>query len=160
MPNYSGRMDNLRAAVVRSQIINLDANCERWNERYRVLEDGLRANSEITIPARSNSEHYVGSSIQFRIERLSKDQLLSFVDACARRGLDLKWFGEDEPRGFTSRYDSWKYLGEVQKLPRTLEILANTFDMRVPLTFSTDDCRLIADIIGEVLAEMDQGEAA
>lgn len=160
MPNYSGRMDNLRAAVVRSQITNLDANCERWNERYRVLEDGLRANSEITIPARSNSEHYVGSSIQFRIERLSKDQLLSFVDACARRGLDLKWFGEDEPRGFTSRYDSWKYLGEVQKLPRTLEILANTFDMRVPLTFSTDDCRLIADIIGEVLAEMDQGEAA
>jgi len=38
-------------------------------------------------------------------------------------------------------------------LPETLAILANTFDMRIPLTFDTDDIRLIVKIIGEVLAD-------
>lgn len=160
MPNYSGRMDNLRAVVIGAQIANLDANCGRWNERYKVLDEGLRGIAGITLPVRSDSEHYVGSSIQFRIDSLDHGRLQEFVDVCARRGLDLKWFGEDEPRGFTSRYDSWKYLGEVQALPRTLAILSNTFDMRVPLTFDTDDCRLIVEIISEVLSEMAQGQAA
>ena len=124
------------------------------------MEEGLRGITGITLPVRSDDEHYVGSSIQFRIDSLDHGRLQEFVEVCARRGLDLKWFGEDEPRGFTSRYDSWKYLGEVQTLPRTLAILSNTFDMRVPLTFDIDDCRLIVEIISEVLSEMAQGQAA
>jgi len=38
-------------------------------------------------------------------------------------------------------------------LPKTLAILANTFDMRIPLTFDEADVRLIANIIGEVLRD-------
>lgn len=40
-PNCSGRMDNLRAAILRPQLDDLDRNVERWNVRYRTLEAGL-----------------------------------------------------------------------------------------------------------------------
>ena len=39
-PNISGRMDNLRAAILRPQLRDLEAQCARWNDRYRVVEDG------------------------------------------------------------------------------------------------------------------------
>ena len=40
-PNLSGRMDNLRAAILRPQLADLDRQCQRWSDLYRVLEDGL-----------------------------------------------------------------------------------------------------------------------
>jgi len=152
-PNYSGRMDNLRAAILRAQLPLLDANCKCWNARYRALEKRLEQNTEITLPRRPEQEHYVASSLQFRIERLASEQVPPFIAACANRGVELKWFGGKEPQGFTSRYDSWRYIESNQQLPRTLAILATTFDMRIPLTFSVDDMLLIGEIIDEVVAD-------
>ena len=37
-PNQSGRMDNLRAAILRPQINKLKSNIRRWNERYAIVE--------------------------------------------------------------------------------------------------------------------------
>ena len=65
---------------------------------------------------------------------------------CAARGVELKWFGGAEPMGFTSRYDSWRY-APAAPLPESARILAGLIDMRLPLTFSLDDCALIARII-------------
>ena len=53
---------------------------------------------------------------------------------------------------FTSRYDSWRYAAS-KPLPNSDRILAGIVDMRLPLTFSLDDCALIAQIIrAEVMA--------
>jgi hypothetical protein len=65
---------------------------------------------------------------------------------CAARGVELKWFGAPEPVAFTSKYDSWRY-AQPQPMPATDRILHSILDMRVPLTFSLDDCALIARII-------------
>ena len=148
-PNYSGRMDNLRAAILRAQLPGLDRNCARWNERYRALEARLRDNPHIQLPLRPDRESYVGSSLQFRVEQLDQGQVAAFIAACAARGVELKWFGGAEPQGFTSRYDSWRYIEKTQHLPQTLEILATTFDLRIPLTFSVEDMALIGSIIDE-----------
>jgi 4-aminobutyrate aminotransferase-like enzyme len=37
-------------------------------------------------------------------------------------------------------------------LPNTHKVLANTLDMRIPLTFDEDDCTIIADIIEDELS--------
>ena len=152
-PNYSGRLDNIRATLIRDGLAALDRQAERWNRRYRILEDGLRRIDGIELPVRSPREHYVGSSIQFRVETLDKADIPAFVAACGARGVELKWFGDAEPKAFTSRYDSWRYLDDLPELPRTLGVLAKTLDLRIPLTFTEDDCRLIAEIVGEVLSE-------
>jgi len=148
-PNYSGRMDNLRAAILRAQLPGLDRNCARWNERYRALEARLRDNPHIQLPLRPDRESYVGSSLQFRVEQLDQGQVAAFIAACAARGVELKWFGGAEPQGFTSRYDSWRYIEKTQRLRQVLEILATTFDLRIPLTFSVEDMALIGAIIDE-----------
>ena len=151
-PNYSGRMDNLRATILRAQLPGLDQNCARWNERYRSLENRLSQNSRIQLPYRPEQESYVGSSLQFRIAEFDQEQVPAFVSGCAQRGVELKWFGNVEPQGFTSRYDSWRYLENTPQLPQTLEVLATTFDLRIPLTFTVEDMEIIGSIIDEETA--------
>ena len=153
-PNYSGRMDNLRAAILRAQLPELENNCARWNERYRALESRLASNPQVQLPDRPEKEVYVGSSLQFRVEALNTEQVPVFISACGARGVELKWFGGAEPQGFTSRYDSWRYIEGVQPLPRTLDILATTFDLRIPLTFSVSDMEIIGSIIDEEVNEL------
>jgi dTDP-4-amino-4,6-dideoxygalactose transaminase len=153
-PNYSGRMDNLRAAILRAQLPELEQNCARWNTRYRALHSRLAESPRIQLPQRPEQEAYVGSSLQFRVEQLDQDQVAKFLSACAARGVELKWFGGAEPQGFTSRYDSWRYIDDIQPLPQTLAILATTFDLRIPLTFSVEDMEIIGGIIAEEAAEL------
>ena len=149
-PNYSGRMDNMRAAILREQLKSLEKNCRRWNKLYLTAETALGKSNAITLSQRPEQESYVGSSIQFRVDELQ--DVDNFIDRCAARGVELKWFGNEDPHGFTSRYDSWKYLGDAPELPNTLKILNRTFDMRLPLTFDESDMQTITGIIIEEVA--------
>ncbi len=154
VPNYSSRMDNLRAALLRPQLADLDTQCRRWNERHDHLARGLRNIPGIFVPERNKKEAYVGSSIQFSLTGRTESEIRSFLDACMARGVELKWFGNKEPVGFTSAYESWQYLGELPDLPNTKRILAVMCDMRIPLTFSLEDCDLILEIIEETAKEI------
>jgi dTDP-4-amino-4,6-dideoxygalactose transaminase len=147
-PNCSGRMDNLRAAILRPQLKLLDENCRRWNERYETVALELANVPGIRLPQRPAEEQFVASSIQFNLPGASRAQIGSFLKATAARGVELKWFGADEPVAFTSRHDSWAYAGR-QHLPQTDRVLSTLMDMRLPLTFSLEDCKLIGRIIRE-----------
>ena len=114
------------------------------------LYEKLLLNTGLSIPLRSSREFFVGSSIQFRIN-INNKQIPHFLSSCMKRGVELKWFGDEKPLGYTSRYDSWKYFEDIKKLPKTLKILKNTLDMRIPLTFNQNDCRIIVEIISDEL---------
>ncbi|GFE51286.1 aminotransferase DegT [Roseobacter cerasinus] len=145
-PNISGRMDNLRAAILRPQVADLATQCARWNERYLRLEAGLRGTPGLRVIERPEAETIVGSSIQVLLLDWAPSDVQAVVARCAARGVELKWFGGAEPVGFTSRYDSWRY-AETPRMPASDRVLAGILDMRVPLTFSLEDCDLIARII-------------
>ena len=145
-PNVSGRMDHLRAAILRPQLRALDAQCEKWNARYRVVEEGLRGTPGLTVVERAEAERYVGSSIQFLLLDWDGGRIADVLKRCLARGVELKWFGGAEPVGFTSRYDSWRYAPSAP-MPASDRILRGIVDMRLPLTFSLEDCAQIARII-------------
>ncbi len=145
-PNMSGRMDNLRAAILLPQLEELYKNIIRWNNRYERIAQHLEQSSIVKYSSRPDQEFYVGSSIQFNIPTFSRENVLNFLKQTAGLGVELKWFGDDNPVGFTSKYSSWQYL-EPQSLPKTDEILSTLFDMRIPLSFSIEDCEHIAQII-------------
>ncbi len=147
-PNISGRMDNLRAAILRPQLARLEARCAAWNARYRAVEEGLRGIPGLELIERPPQEAFVGSSFQFLLPGWAPEAVRQVVERCAARGVELKWFGAPQPEGFTSRHDSWRYAG-TQHLPQTDAVLAGLLDMRLPLTFSQEDCALIARIIAE-----------
>jgi dTDP-4-amino-4,6-dideoxygalactose transaminase len=145
-PNVSGRMDHLRAAILRPQLRALEGQCEKWNARYRVVEEGLRGTPGLTVVERAEAERYVGSSIQFLLLDWDGGRIAEVLKRCLARGVELKWFGGAEPVGFTSRYDSWRYAPSAP-MPASDRILRGIVDMRLPLTFSLEDCAQIARII-------------
>ncbi|WP_101068317.1 DegT/DnrJ/EryC1/StrS family aminotransferase [Roseovarius salinarum] len=145
-PNISGRMDNLRAAILRPQLARLSEQCAAWTARYRVVEDGLRGTPGLTVIERPEEEGFVGSSIQVLLRDWPDAAMEEVIGRCAARGVELKWFGAPEPRGFTSRYAHWHYAPSAA-MPETDRVLRGLLDMRLPLTFSLGDCAQIARII-------------
>lgn len=66
----------------------------------------------------------------------------------------LKWFGDDTPKGYTSRFDSWQYLSDIPELAQTRAVMATHLDMRIPLTFTLEDCACIAEIIVDEVGKL------
>lgn len=158
-PNVSGRMDHLRAAILRPQLADLPRQAARWNALYHALEAGLADTPGLTLIHRPAREHFVASSFQFRLRDASPEDISRFVTRCADRGVELKWFGAPEPKGFTSRYDSWRY-APVPVLPQTDRVLAGLIDMRLPLTFSPEDCAAISRILRDEVDKLPHAMAA
>ena len=155
-PNLSLRMSNLQAAILRPQLRILDRQVARWNERYSVLAKGLNDIDAITVPPRQPKEHFVGSSIQFTLGELSPEKMERFLEECDRRGVRIKWFGWKEPQGYTSSFESWQYFPAIPDLPHTKHVLDHMCDMRIPLTFTIQDCKTIARIVRDVLGDVAQ----
>ncbi len=153
IPNFSMRMSNLVACVLRPQLREMTARGEKWNRIYRWLEQNLNRIDGIKVPPRQQQEAFVASSIQFHVNGLDKARLQTLADNCTRRGVAIKWFGRAEPVGYTSQYHHWQYL-QPQALPDTSQILATTCDMRIPLSLSQTQCDTIACIIEQELANL------
>ncbi len=145
-PNVSGRMDHLRAAILRPQLKAMPAKCAEWNARYARVEAGLKGTPGLTLVKRPEEEDYVASSFQFLLLDWSDEAIADVIARCLARGVELKWFGGAEPAGFTSRYDSWRYV-QAERMPASDRVLRGILDMRLPLTFSLEDCDTLARII-------------
>jgi len=154
IPNFSLRMSNLVAALIRPQLADLERQCRRWNRRYELIEAELTGIDHIRIPERQAKEGYVGSSLQFTLTGIDLPAVEAFIETCAERGVEIKWFGAKEPVGFTSSWESWQYIKNHQSLPRTRKTLDFMCDFRIPLTFSLEDCQTIAAVIRQVAADI------
>lgn len=150
-PNMSGRMDNLRAAILRPQLAELESRRQRWNALYRRLEAGLAEMAPVRTIPRDEKEGFVGSSIQFKLPSLAHGEIARFVSGCEVRGIPLKWYGKALPEDYTSRYDSWGYLSAPRPLPNADRILATLCDLRLPLTFDEGDCDDIVQLMGDAM---------
>jgi dTDP-4-amino-4,6-dideoxygalactose transaminase len=154
VPNLSCRMPEVTAAIARPQIALLDERARLWNERYRLLATSLSAMEEIEIPKRDPREEFVASSIQFSLRGFAAGACEQFIDRCAERGVDIKWFGRPTPQGFTSTWEDWAYVRDNQSLPQTRKTLDTLCDMRISLGLTPDECTLIAEIIADVLRQV------
>ena len=145
-PNVSGRMDHLRAAILRPQLADLSRQVDRWDALHDAMEEELGNLEALRLIARDPGLVRVGSSFQFRLPSHTGDQIVDFVARCAAKGVELKWFGAPRAQGFTSTYRNWGY-ADPPVLPQTDRVMAGLLDMRLPLTFTVEDCTTIASII-------------
>ncbi|MBJ89642.1 MAG: aminotransferase [Woeseia sp.] len=151
IPNFSLRMHEVTAAVARPQIDMLEERAKAWKKRYKWLADFLGEIEHVRLPDRDLKEDFIPSSIQFFLDNLSAEAISDILDHCRRRGLDIKWFGNPIPQGFTSTWEDWKYISDNQNLPYTQTMLHSLCDMRIPLTIKKAECRLIAQILNEAI---------
>ena len=147
IPNFSMRMSNFAAAVLRPQIKLLDARGKLWNDQYDWLAARFSEIPHLRLPARDAREQYVASSIQFNLVDLTVEQMLAFQAYAGQHGVFLKWFGGKEAVGFTSAHRNWEYMAEEQSLPQSDATMHALFDMRIPLSLTEED----AEIIGRIL---------
>ena len=113
-----------------------------------MIDSALAQLAGLTRVKRPQQEKFVASSYQFLLLDWSDKAIKNVMVRCFERGVELKWFGAADPVGFTSRYDSWTYAPSAP-MPESDRILHGIMDMRVPLTFSLEDCAFVAKIISE-----------
>ncbi|MCF8211326.1 MAG: DegT/DnrJ/EryC1/StrS aminotransferase family protein [Rhodoferax sp.] len=150
-PNFSMRMSNLAAALLRPQIGMLAERGRRWNHIYATLERELTKAERVSIPARDAKEEFVASSIQFTLD-LKPQQIAHFLKQCDLRGLYIKWFGTPAPVAFTSNYEHWHYLTGKPDIPNSKAVLDQLLDLRTPLSLTEEDCVLIGKIVSTASA--------
>lgn len=151
VPNVSGRLDNLRAAILRPQLRQLPQNCAAWRVLYQKMENAFAGSNSIQLIKRHPKEAFVGSSFQFLLPTWKGTDIQTLLKSCAARGVEIKWFGAERPTGFTSRYGHWHY-APSEPLIQSDRVLTSVLDLRLPLSFDENDCTLIASIIKEEVA--------
>jgi dTDP-4-amino-4,6-dideoxygalactose transaminase len=145
-PNFSLRMSNLEAALLRPQLAELARRSGTWNRIYASLEQRINRAAGASVPKRHAKESFVPSSIQFTLAR-TPAQISRFVQECDLRGLYIKWFGRPAPLAFTSNYSHWRYIEEAPDLPKAMSVMQQLLDLRLPLSLTESDCDLIGRII-------------
>ncbi len=151
-PNFSLRLGNLPAAIVRPQLgATLQDRCRRWNQRHDWLAAGLSRLEGVRLPHRPPAEQYVQSSIQFMLPGRDALQMARFVDAAAGAGVHVKWFGAAQPQGYTSAWPHWRFTPAQGPLPNASRVLAGLCDIRIPLGLSQDDCDQIVAAVAAAL---------
>lgn len=150
-PNFSMRLTGIAAAVLRPQLRALPDRIVAWNERYRLLSDGLATIASVRQPVRPPEEQFVGSSLQFFIEGLDDVAVTAFCRTADELGLHIKWFGGPRPVGFTSAYGAWGY-AKPRQLPKTDRVLSHLCDIRIPLALPLDRCDDVVEIVRYSLA--------
>lgn len=151
IPNFSLRMNNLTAAVLRPQLPELDEKIQAYAELYDELESCFSGIEHAEAPYILPEVRRVGDSFQFNVVDLTVAQVEEFLINARKQGIELQVFGHTDNARY---FRNWHYsFDETPELQQTEEIIIAACDFRIPLTFTKVDVRLIADIIRSLLKE-------
>lgn len=155
IPNYSIRMSQLSASVIRPQIKTLDERIEKYNARYYKLEKDLeaRVGQHMSIPQLTPEvSMMVHDSFQFNLdEKFTPEMIEEFLVECADHGLPVELFGhKTNARNFIN----WGFAPATQPLPKTAAMLSRACDVRMPLMWDDEDFDDMANVLVESLEKV------
>lgn len=149
LPNYSLRMSNLAAAVIRPQMKTLDERIEKYNKRYDELTAKLteKLEGKLRFPVITEGVYPVHDSVQFQLPAdMTDEQVQTFLDESAAHGLPIELFGhKSNARNFVN----WGFAPANDPLPQTAAMLKRAADCRLPLMWEDSDFDDIADVMTE-----------
>jgi len=150
LPNYSIRMSNLAAAVVRPQIKTLDERIAKYNKRYNDLVEKLEAavGDHIIMPQLTPGvTQMVHDSVQINLKpKFTPEMIQDFLDECIAHGLPVELFGhKSNARNFVN----WGFAPADEPLPETAEMLKRAVDCRMPLMWDDEDFDDMANVLIE-----------
>lgn len=163
IPNYSIRMSNLAAAVIRPQLKTIDERTEKYNKRYSDLQTRLEESvgEHMYIPQLTEGvTRMVHDSFQFNLDKkFTPEMIEAFLDECGTHGLPVELFGhKTNARNFIN----WGFAPAETPLPKTAEMLSRACDVRLPLMWDDEDFEDMANVLIEslqtVLADNDMLE--
>lgn len=157
IPNYSLRMSNLAASVIRPQIKTLDERIAKYNARYEKLQANLesRVGKHLSIPKLTPGVTLmVHDSMQFNLDKkFTPEMIEQFLKECSDHGLPVELFGhKTNARNFVN----WGFAPTNVPLPKTAEMLARACDVRMPLMWDDEDFEDMADVLVESIEKVVQ----
>jgi len=160
IPNYSVRMSNVAAAIIRPQIKTLDERRAKYNERYAFVTKKLveRKGHLLSIPVNTPGMTPVHDSLQFNLSHdITNEQVQKFLDEAAAHGLPVELFGHSSnARNFVN----WGFAPADEPLPLTGKMLSRACDVRLPLMWDDQDFSDMVDVLCESLdAAMGEGDS-
>jgi dTDP-4-amino-4,6-dideoxygalactose transaminase len=153
IPNYSLRMSNLSAAVIRPQIKTLDERIEKYQKRYNELVAKMetsRVSHLLDIPKITPGvTRMVHDSIQINLSQdITEAQVEAFLQECHDHGLPVELFGG---RTNARNFVNWKFAPAEDPLPLTAQMLSRAVDCRMPLMWDESDFEDLANVLIESL---------
>jgi dTDP-4-amino-4,6-dideoxygalactose transaminase len=150
LPNYSLRMSNLAAAVIRPQVKTLDERIAKYNARYYKLAERLESavGEHLSIPKLvPEVSLMVHDSLQFNLDKkFTPEMIEQFLQECGEHGLPVELFGhKSNARNFVN----WGFAPADVPLPKTAEMLSRACDVRLPLMWDDEDFDDMADVLIE-----------
>jgi dTDP-4-amino-4,6-dideoxygalactose transaminase len=154
LPLFNMRMNNLSAAVVRSQIKEVARRAEDGRANHDYVAGRLNASPWLAVPAPLGPELRAPDSIQFNLQGFDADaDAKAFQAAAKTKGVAVEIFGlsDDNARAFWN----WQFIGRQSGLKRTRAMLMRACDVRLPARLTKDELDFIAtalvDAAGEVM---------
>jgi len=159
LPNYSVRMSNLAAAVIKPQMKTLEDRITKYNTRYAKLTAAVeeRCGEYLSIPQNTPGVTMpVHDSLQFNLSHdITDEQVQEFLTSCADHGLPVELFGhKSNARNFVN----WGFAPAEEPLPMTAKMLSRACDVRMPLMWDDSDFDDMANVICESLLSFVQKE--
>lgn len=156
VPNFSIRMHNLTAAVIRPQIPTLPEKVSRYQQQYEQLVNILGAVDHIYIPSPLEKVKRAPDSIQFNLVNFTPKQVEKFLKQTKERGVKMQIFGRTDNARY---FKNWKYsFTDLPNLSQTEDVISLACDLRLPLFLNTEDINLIGYIIKDIIYKIRASE--
>lgn len=145
LPLYNLRMNNLSAALARSQLPELPRRIADGLRNHDLVAARLETCPYIVVPPALAPETRAPDSIQFNLINLDDKSITAFADACAAAGVKVQVFGlsTDNARAFWN----WEFIEPRQDLPKTRKMLMSACDLRLPVQLQPDDLEAVTDVV-------------
>jgi len=150
-PAYNLRLNNLSALIIRSQLSLISRRAKLGLKKVNLLKS-LINNKYISVPNEDPRVTSAPDSLQFNLLNFSNREALDLMEKIRRKGVSFHILGLE--KGNARAFWNWKFLNLSLKLPKTRKIVMRICDLRVPLYFSDDKIKKIANVIIESIYEI------
>jgi dTDP-4-amino-4,6-dideoxygalactose transaminase len=153
LPLLSFRMDEIRAALLRSELARLPLRLGCFRANYDYVTAALSNVEGIAVRRPVAPGAYLGEALVFRVLDASARW---FAHALSREGIDARNLGSTED-GNVRAFWNWRFLYPNQDVPAIKAMLPNTtryleqaVDVPLSSTLSRDDCDHLVEAVHKV----------
>ena len=147
LPLLSLRMDEIRAALLRAELVRLPQRLECFHRNYSYVADALAGVEGIRIRQPVAPGAYLGEAFIFRVpDDGEPGKAQWFADALCAEGIDARNLGSARDTNVRAFWN-WRFLfpgadvAQIQaKLPVTTGHLQDAVDVALSSTLSREDC--------------------
>lgn len=156
LPIFSFRMDEIRAALLRSELDRLQARLDCFRRNYDYVAAGLADVPGIAIRRPTARGAYLGEALIFRSLCADADW---FARALCAEGVDARNIGAADDHNIRTFWN-WRFMfddmdvAEIKALlPETSRYLKQTVDVPLSSTLSIADCDHLTTAVRKVAAD-------